>query len=388
MVTRKQVLSAARRTAITAAYRTETGLRDLFASGAAKRGWTPAVLPYSGYGGEHRARVLGRVVLAPASVDPAARRGIPGWRRLITLECPAADAEVEFAGARTTVTSDSSGLVDTTITVDSTPAPGIVQALIHVAGRGPVPAHVHVAAPDSRLGIVCDIDDTVWLTGITQPRKAAWRTLTGSSSTRQSVPGMARLLRATVEPQQHPAVVYLSNGPWNLAGAVSRFLQRNDFPSGALLMTDWGITPRRWFRDGRAHKSSALERLAHDMPGIRWVLIGDDGEHDPDIYTDFARSHPDRVAAIALRQVRPGRTTRRSPMARAVRASSGSAQYLSYVGPTAKNSFRACSPPSTQARSAKTSDRTGRRSDSIADDTRRTGAGLAAPLIAGLGLIS
>jgi phosphatidate phosphatase APP1 len=38
---------------------------------------------------------------------------------------------------------------------------------------------------------------------------------------------------------------------------------------------------------------------------VRWVLVGDDGEHDPEIYRDFARSHPDRVAAIALRTVAP-----------------------------------------------------------------------------------
>jgi hypothetical protein len=34
-------------------------------------------------------------------------------------------------------------------------------------------------------------------------------------------------------------------------------------------MTDWGITPTRWFRDGREHKSSALARLAEDLPDVK-----------------------------------------------------------------------------------------------------------------------
>jgi phosphatidate phosphatase APP1 len=88
-----------------------------------------------------------------------------------------------------------------------------------------------------------------------------------------------------------------------LAGPITDFLDRHGFPPGALLLTDWGITPRAWFRSGRAHKRGSLERLAEDLPGVQWVLVGDDGEHDPEIYRDFARSHPEHVAAIALRTV-------------------------------------------------------------------------------------
>lgn len=103
----------------------------------------------------------------------------------------------------------------------------------------------------------------------------------------------------------HAPVVYLSNGPWNLAGAITSFLERHDFPPGAVLLTDWGISPSAWFRDGRAHKRVSLERLAEELPGVRWYLIGDDGEHDPEIYRDFAESHPGQVTAIALRTVAP-----------------------------------------------------------------------------------
>jgi phosphatidate phosphatase APP1 len=45
--------------------------------------------------------------------------------------------------------------------------------------------------------------------------------------------------------------------------------------------------------------------LARDFPRIRWVLIGDDGQHDPKIYGDFARDRPDVVEAIAIRELTP-----------------------------------------------------------------------------------
>jgi len=38
---------------------------------------------------------------------------------------------------------------------------------------------------------------------------------------------------------------------------------------------------------------------------VRWLLVGDDGEDDPDVYADVAREHPQRVLAVALRQVGP-----------------------------------------------------------------------------------
>ena len=291
--------------AVTVAYRTETGIRDWLARLAASRGWTPAVIPYSGYASARHARVLGRVVLAPASVDPAARRGISGWRRLLTLESPGTEVSIDLGGTTTTVTSDSAGIIDARLPLDSPLEPGTIQALLHLNGRTEVPANVHVMSAEPVRGVVCDIDDTVWVTGISHPARAAWRTLRGSSSTRKKVPGMARLLQTAVEGQDHPGVVYLSNGPWNFAGPVSRFLERHDFPAGAVLMTDWGITPHRWFRDGQQHKSSSLVRLMEDLPHVTWVLVGDDGEHDPTLYSDLAKTHPDRVAAIALRQVRP-----------------------------------------------------------------------------------
>jgi phosphatidate phosphatase APP1 len=118
---------------------------------------------------------------------------------------------------------------------------------------------------------------------------------------RQAVPGMARLLRELTGGAPHVPVVYLSNGPWNLAGPLAGFLERAGFPPGALLLTDWGPTPTRWFRDGRSHKRTSLQRLADDLPGVRWTLVGDTGEHDPVLYREFAAAAPERVRAVLLR---------------------------------------------------------------------------------------
>ncbi|MBD4424944.1 DUF2183 domain-containing protein, partial [Xanthomonas citri pv. citri] len=83
------------------------------------------------------------------------------------------------------------------------------------------------------------------------------------------------------------------------------FLGRNLYPLGALLLTSWGPTKDRWFRSGQEHKRVQLERLAEQFPDIQWILVGDDGQHDPEIYAEFAQRHPDRVKAIVIRQLTP-----------------------------------------------------------------------------------
>ncbi|GMA96550.1 hypothetical protein GCM10025881_33740 [Pseudolysinimonas kribbensis] len=106
----------------------------------------------------------------------------------------------------------------------------------------------------------------------------------------------------------HPGapIVYLSTGAWNVAPTLTRFLGRNLYPAGPLLLTDWGPTHDRWFRNGAQHKHDSLARLAQEFPGIRWLLIGDDGQADERLYGEFAAAHPDSVRAVAIRRLTAG----------------------------------------------------------------------------------
>jgi phosphatidate phosphatase APP1 len=117
---------------------------------------------------------------------------------------------------------------------------------------------------------------------------------------------MAPMYRELLATQPDAPVVYLSTGAWNTAPQLTRFLQRSGYPPGPLLLTDWGPTNTGWFRSGQEHKRASLHRLARELPHIRWLLIGDDGQHDPRLYTDFASRRPDRVLGIAIRELSVG----------------------------------------------------------------------------------
>ncbi len=117
---------------------------------------------------------------------------------------------------------------------------------------------------------------------------------------------MAVLLERLAATNPGTPVIYLSTGAWNVAPTLTRFLSRNLFPAGPLLLTDWGPTHDRLFRSGREHKRVNLIRLAEEFPGLKWLLVGDDGQHDETLYGEFTVAHPDSVAAVAIRQLSTG----------------------------------------------------------------------------------
>ncbi|MGO4237311.1 App1 family protein [Pseudarthrobacter sp. YAF2] len=271
--------------------------------------FVPQTIAYQGYGSTSRVRVLGRVLLTqkplPGSrAEQDARNGnqnVRGWRAFTGVPLQFTDVEITIGDVVTHMTADRGGLIDTE--VDVRLSPGWHTAVLRADGTEPAEALIQVIAPEVGFGIVSDIDDTVMVTALPRPFLALWNTFVLSERARMATPGMAVLLdRLTIEHPDAP-VIYLSTGPWNAAPTLGRFLTRNMYPKGALLLTDWGLTQDRWFRSGQEHKRRNLERLAQEFPDMRWLLIGDNGQHDEAIYSAFAAENPDKVAAIAIRQL-------------------------------------------------------------------------------------
>jgi len=268
---------------------------------ARRRGLAPVVIPYSGYGGRGFIRVLGRVLLAAPDSRRRSPSTIRGWRSFTSIPVADAVVTVRVGDRELTVQADRGGVVDVDLVIDL--EPGIRDITLQVEDSEPVTARIFVVDPDARLGIISDIDDTVMVTALPRPFLAAWNTFVLDVHARRPVPGMAVLLERLARQHRGAPVIYLSTGAWNVAPTLDRFLRRHLYPAGTLLLTDWGPTHDRLFRSGRQHKRDSLARLAREFPDIKWVLIGDDGQHDEELYRTFATEHPDRVAAIAIRQL-------------------------------------------------------------------------------------
>ncbi|MGZ4601313.1 App1 family protein [Oryzihumus sp.] len=283
-----------------------------------KRGWTTRTITYTGYGSTDFVRVIARVVLGrigddrPGSADVDASDGElrraeevrRGWRAFLTAPTMDVPVTVRVNGRSVTTRTDRGGYIDARVP-DPGLAPGWHEATIEAEGAEPATASVQVIGSEVTFGLVSDIDDTVMVTALPRPMIAAWNTFVRHEQARRVVPGMASMYRALLDESPGSPIFYLSTGAWNTAPTLTRFLERCGYPAGPLLLTDWGPTNTGWFRSGQEHKRAALRRLAREFPQIRWILIGDDGQHDPRIYGDFASERPERVEAIAIRELTP-----------------------------------------------------------------------------------
>jgi phosphatidate phosphatase APP1 len=270
-----------------------------------KRGLTTTIIPYSSYGATNWARVLCRVVLTRGTEAPKKRaEKVRGWRSFFSIPVNDEIVTVSIGGIQVQLTPGRGGVIDEQVEVALDP--GWQTATLNSAGSDATTTHIFIVDPSATLGIISDVDDTVMVTALPRPLLAAWNTFVLDEHARRPVPGMAVLYDRLARANPLAPVIYLSTGAWNVAPTLTRFLRRNLYPRGAMLLTDWGPTHDRWFRSGAEHKRESLRRLAAEFPAIKWLLIGDDGQHDEAIYGEFVASHPNNVAAVAIRQLSTG----------------------------------------------------------------------------------
>lgn len=270
---------------------------------ARRRGRLPSVVPFHGYGGPGWVRVVGRVLIVHPRKETADGElaSVRGWRSFVGIPVAYAQVTVMIGDRVHRLIADRGGVIDSVVEADL-PA-GWQDFTMSVEGQPPVPARTFVVGKEMDFGIISDVDDTVMVTALPRPLVAAWNSFVVDEHARLPVPGMAVLLEQVVAQNPGAPIIYLSTGAWNVAPTLARFLSRHLFPKGSMLLTDWGPTHDRWFRSGREHKLRNLRRLAKEFPGVRWLLIGDDGQHDEAIYAQFEQEHPDAVAAVAIRRL-------------------------------------------------------------------------------------
>ena len=264
---------------------------------------------HGGHGGAAGVVVRGRVLDNPPPSPAQEGEGVGAALRrslghFVTDELPGVPLRVEVADASVEVVTDGEGYFRAELHPTTTTAPwqdGVVALAAPYRGLdGPheAPFRVRVPGAEARFGVISDVDDTIIETGVQRAGLMLRQTLTGSALTRTPFPGAAELYRDLAHGDRNP-FFYVSSSPWNLHAFLVAFLRHRDFPPGPLLLRDLIGS-----RHGRARKHERIEEVLALHPDLRFVLIGDSGERDPEIYADIVREHPDRVVAVYIREVR------------------------------------------------------------------------------------
>lgn len=161
----------------------------------------------------------------------------------------------------------------------------------------------------SGLSLISDIDDTVKITGILEGKSVVMKNTFLKPF--QPAPGMRELYAGWSVASFH----YVSGGPWQLHTPLREFLAENGFPEGSLHLRDFPLNPtslQTWEKlpdqvaDPNAtfeHKVREISALMQRFPGRKFILVGDSGEKDPEVYREIQRLFGPQVQEIIIRDV-------------------------------------------------------------------------------------
>jgi phosphatidate phosphatase APP1 len=170
----------------------------------------------------------------------------------------------------------------------------------------PVSGEILVPGRETRLAIISDIDDTIIETGATNFLKNWRRILVETPQERLAVPGAAELYRMLtgLDGSMVNPVFYVSSSPWNLYSYLEAFLRHNHMPRGPMFLRDYGIDDLKFIASPHTeHKIAAVETVLGFYPDMRFLLIGDSGQKDIEVYAHAAKAFPERIAGVFIRDV-------------------------------------------------------------------------------------
>lgn len=294
-------------------------------------GWRDPVTvqAYRSHGTRDRVHLFARVLEegSARALDPSAST----WDNLVQMyhvlesdEVPRAELRVSVGDETVEVTADREGYASATI--DGTFAPGCHEVtwevrapLVDGQARTRFFGEVYIPRPEADFVVVSDVDDTVMHTEATSLLRIAVNTLLHNARDRVAFPGVAAFYRALAAGVGDPSAVdptvphemqnpffYLTSSMWNVYDLIRLFFQVNRVPPGPILMRDLGLSRHHWLKSSHEeHKLSRLRHLVEVYPMLPFVLIGDTGQRDAEIYAQICREHPEQIRAVYLRDVSP-----------------------------------------------------------------------------------
>lgn len=272
------------------------------------------IVPYRGYGTQSELFMKGRVLetlsLRPPSVEDSRRRNLRNMaRRFLSSEVPNARVRANHAGQEIETKSDAEGYFDLRFSLTGPLESDASWRRIQIELVWPETAAEswatgRVLVPTrARFGVISDLDDTVLQSSVTNFLKMARMVLLGNAHTRLPFEGVAAFYRALqrgASGGEFNPIFYVSNSPWNLYDLLEDFMDVHGVPAGPLFLRDWSPTT---LRGGAEHKLRVIRTLLATYPDLPFVLIGDSGERDPEIYHKIVLEHPGRVGAVYIRDV-------------------------------------------------------------------------------------
>lgn len=159
-------------------------------------------------------------------------------------------------------------------------------------------------------GLISDIDDTFLVSHVTKVWRKLYVLLTKNAESRKPFKGVVSFyndLNNGLTEAANP-FFYVSSSEWNLYAFLIDFCRFHHLPKGVLQLKEIKDEWRDFFRKGsfsnHNHKQVKIERILAMYPEQKFILLGDNGQHDPYIYKAIVENYPGRIKAVYIRGVK------------------------------------------------------------------------------------
>jgi phosphatidate phosphatase APP1 len=287
-------------------------------------GWlgVPTIEPYMGFSNGCDVYITGNVMEDKGLDKPRPGQNLrvnmlAMFKRYVSDEISGVRIKVTFRGQSDVVETDELGLFHCFFKLRDNLTPGLYFENVYyelldevVVNQGEIKAtgRVLVVSGKAPLGVISDIDDTIMVSHSTDTLKKLKLMLFKNAHTRVPFEGVAAFYRALQKGragQEGPKpVFYVSSSEWNLYDLLVDFFEFRGIPAGPLLLQELEHSIFHFWKSGNGnheHKQEKIRFLFSFFPNLDFVLIGDSGQRDPDIYLQAAIEHPGRVKAVYIR---------------------------------------------------------------------------------------
>lgn len=292
-------------------------------------GWLqrPIIQPFRGFGDSNYVTVMGRVLednslAKAASKDNYWANFMAMLKRFVADEIPGVRIRIQFYNYRQTVRTDESGVFEAGFMLDGFEGEGKAWHDVHfelldeiIPGQGSITAtgEVLLMQDASQYGVISDVDDTIMISHSFKTVRKLRLMLFKNARTRMPFLGVAAFYRALHQGKQgnyvNP-VFFVSSSEWNLYDLLIDFCSSQDIPKAPFLLKTLKTSFFQLFKSGggsHLHKLDKIEKVLSVFRDKPFILIGDSGQHDAEIYARVVADFPGRILAIYIRDVRKSR---------------------------------------------------------------------------------
>jgi phosphatidate phosphatase APP1 len=263
-----------------------------------------------------RCRLSGRVLARPLGRGPGREDSWwdnlrSAYQRFDSEAMPGVSVDVSFRDQTTTVKTDAEGYYEAELVVGKTECKELWQlAEVRRSDGGKVFLQPVQCVPDkAKFGLISDIDDTVLESNVSNLRGAFATTFLRNARPRKPLEGVAKLYQAFQKGREGSGpnpIFYVSASPWNVYDLLVDFMTLNDIPEGPIQLRDIDFDAASLLHHaGPRSKLGKIHDIIGRYPNLPFVLVGDSGQIDADLYAQTVEKFPGRILAVYIRDIDP-----------------------------------------------------------------------------------